>query len=85
MTQFRKVYIKGPGHMTKMAATHLYDKNLQKSFSTELMIMKLGMKHNELKLYTVYINDDRVDLYLFHSNFECCKTFFCTHSRRSIR
>ena len=22
------------------------------------MIMKLGMEHNELKLYTVYINDD---------------------------
>ena len=27
------------------------------------MIMKLGMKHYELKLYKVYINDDRVDLF----------------------
>ena len=45
------------------------------------MIMKLGMKHYELKLYTVYINDDRVDLDLFYSNFLCCETYFCTHSR----
>ena len=81
-----KVYIKGPGHMTKMAATPIYDKNLQKSFSRTFrcspMIMKLGMKHYELKLYTVYINDDQVDLDLFYNNFKCCETcFFCTHSR----
>ena len=28
----RKVCINGPGHMTKMAAMPIYDKNLQKSF-----------------------------------------------------
>ena len=27
-----KVYINGPGHMTKMAVTPIYDKNLLKSF-----------------------------------------------------
>ena len=42
--------INGPGHMTKMAATPIYGKNLQKSNCP--MIMKLGM------LYKVYINDD---------------------------
>ena len=31
-----KVYINGTGHMTKMAATPIYGKNLQKSSSTEL-------------------------------------------------
>ena len=31
-----KVYINGPGHMTKMAATPIYDKNLKKSSSPEL-------------------------------------------------
>ena len=56
----KKVYINGPGHMTRMATTPIYDENLQKSFPTELspMIMKLGMEHYELTLYTVYINDD---------------------------
>ena len=44
-------------HTTKMAATPIYGKNLQKSFPTELivtMIMKLGTKHYELNLYTVF-------------------------------
>ena len=45
------------------------------------MIMKLGMKHYELKPYKVYINDDQVDLDLFYSNFKCCEICFCTHSR----
>ena len=62
----RKVYINGPGHMTKMAAMPIYGKNLQKSL-TELspMIMKLGMEHYVLKLYKVYINDD-TELTLTH-------------------
>ena len=30
-----KVYINGPGHMTKMAATPIYGKNLKKSSSPE--------------------------------------------------
>ena len=30
-----KVYINGPGHMTKMAAMSIYGKNLKKSFSPE--------------------------------------------------
>ena len=30
-----KVYINGPGHMTKMAAMPIYDKNLKKSSSPE--------------------------------------------------
>ena len=34
-----KVYIKGPGHMTKMAATTIYDKTLQIFFSTELIVL----------------------------------------------
>ena len=57
----KKVYINGPGHMTKMAATPFYGKNLSKIFfyrTNSPMIMKLGMEHYELKLYTVYINDD---------------------------
>ena len=42
-----KVYINGPGHMTKMAA-----------MTRSPMILKLGMLHWGLKLYKVYINDD---------------------------
>ena len=56
-----KVYINGPSHMNKMAAMPIYGKNLQKSFSYRTdrpMIMKLGMEHYKLKLYTFYINDD---------------------------
>ena len=30
-----KVYINGPDHMTKMAAMHIYGKNLEKSSSPE--------------------------------------------------
>ena len=35
----KKVYIIGPGHMTKMAAMPIYDKNLQKSSPTELIVL----------------------------------------------
>ena len=46
------------------------------------MIMKLCMEHYELKLYTVYINDDpELDLDLFYSNAKCGETCFCTYSR----
>ena len=57
-----KVYINGPGHMTKMAAMPIYGKTFQKSSPKEfiivIMILKLGMEHYVLKLYKVYINDD---------------------------
>ena len=42
--------------MKKMAAIPIYGKNLQKSFPTELIV--LGMWHYELRLYTVFINND---------------------------
>ena len=42
-----KVYINGPGHMTKMV-----------SRTRSHMILKLGMLHRGLKLYEVNINDD---------------------------
>ena len=57
----KKVYINGPGHMTKMAATPIYGKIFQKYFfyrTNSPMIMKLRMEHLELNLYTVYINND---------------------------
>ena len=47
--------------MTKMAATPIYGKTFENLFSPEqgsLMILKLCMQHQELKLYKVYINDD---------------------------
>ena len=43
-----KVYINGQGHMTKMAAMAINSKNL----------LKLGMKHQAMELYKVYINCD---------------------------
>ena len=45
-----KIYIKGQGHMTKMAAMAINSKNP--------MILKLGMKHQAIELYKVYINHD---------------------------
>ena len=47
------------------------------------MIMKPGMEHYELKLYTVYIkNDPELTLtYLFYRNFKFGEICFCTHSR----
>ena len=46
--------------MTKMAAMPIYGKNLLKIFSRSRspMILKVGMQHQGLKLYEVYINDD---------------------------
>ena len=54
----KKVYINCPGHMTKMAATPIYGKNLQNSPPNCPISMKLGMEYYELKLYTIYIKDD---------------------------
>ena len=55
-----KVYINGLGHMTKMAATPIYGKNLENLFSRtrSSIIFKLGMQYQGLKLYTGCINDD---------------------------
>ena len=36
----KKVYINGPGHMTKMAILPIYGKNLQKSSPTELKVLR---------------------------------------------
>ena len=37
-----KVYMNGPGHMTKMAAMPIYGKNLKKSSSQELEVLLSG-------------------------------------------
>ena len=49
-----KMYINGPGHMTKMAAMPIFSR------TKSPMILKLGMQHLGLKLYKVCINDDPV-------------------------
>ena len=57
------LYINYLVHMTKMAAMPIYDKNPSKIFfseSGELISKKLGMKHQWLKYYNVYINYDPV-------------------------
>ena len=55
-----KVYINGQGHMTKMAAMAINRKPLKIFFSRTRrpMILKLGMKHQAIELYKVYINRD---------------------------
>ena len=57
------MYIKNPGHMTKMAAMPIYGKNPSKIFFSRTggpISTKLGMKHRWLKHYNVYINHDPV-------------------------
>ena len=57
----KKVYINGQGHMTKMAAMAINRKNSLKIFFSRTrrpMILKLGVKHQWLELYKVYINHD---------------------------
>ena len=58
----KKVYINGKGHMTKMAAMAINrkKKTLKIFFSRTRrpMILKLGVKHQCLELYEVYINHD---------------------------
>ena len=56
-----KVYINGPGHMTKMAATPIYGKNPSKIFFSRTggpIFTKLGMLHRGLLPIIVYINHD---------------------------
>ena len=56
-----KVYINGPGHMTKMAAMPIYGKNHKKIFFSGTggpITIKLGMLHWGLWLIIVYINHD---------------------------
>ena len=53
------MYINDPGHMTKMAAMPIYGKNPSKIFFSGTdgpISTKLGMKHQWLKYYNVYIN-----------------------------
>ena len=55
------MFINNPGHMTKMAAMPIYDKNPLKFFysgTTGLISTKLGMKHWGLEYYNVFINYD---------------------------
>ena len=55
-----KVYINGPGHMTKMAAMPIYGKNLKNLLLQNQKSYYLKTWHvaSALKLYQVYINDD---------------------------
>ena len=53
------MYIRNPGHMTKMAAMPIYGENPSKiifSRTSGLISTKLGMKLRWLKHYNVYIN-----------------------------
>ena len=55
-----KVYINGPGHVTKMAATPIYGKNPSKIFFSRTggpIFTKLGVFRGLLPII-VYINDD---------------------------
>ena len=57
------MYIRNPGHMTKMAAMPIYGKIPSKVFFSRTdrpISMKLCMKHQWLKHYNVYINHDPV-------------------------
>ena len=56
-----KVYIIGPGHMTKMAALHMRCKNPLKIFfsrNVSQMTLKPGTQQKGLEPYNVCINDD---------------------------
>ena len=56
------MYINYLVHMTKMAAMPIYGKNPSKIFSESggPIPKKLGMKHQWLEYYNVYINHDTV-------------------------
>ena len=71
----KNVYINGPGHNTKMAATPYMVRPFKISsyITNGPMTMKLCMEYYELKLYTVYINDDS----------ELTLTYFTTMSNLS--
>ena len=54
-----KVCINGQGHMTKMAAMAINSKTPLKIFFSSTrrpMILKLGMKHQAMELFKVYIH-----------------------------
>ena len=56
-----KACINGQGHMTKMAAMAINSKKPLKIFFSRTrrpMILKLGVKHQAMELYKVYINRD---------------------------
>ena len=56
-----EVCTNGPGHMTKMAAMPMYDKNLKKIFffgTKRPVTLNLGMHHWVLEYYQVCANDD---------------------------
>ena len=56
------MYINNLGHMTKMAAMPIYNKNPSKIFSGTggQISMKLGMKRGWLKYYNICISHDPV-------------------------
>ena len=56
------MYINNLVHMTKLAVMPIYGKNPSKIFSETggSISKKLGMKHQWLKYYNVYINHDPV-------------------------
>ena len=56
------MYVNNPGHMTKMAALPIYDKNPSKIFSGSggPISTKHGMYHFGLEHYNVNINYDPV-------------------------
>ena len=56
-----KLCIKGQGHMTKMAAMAMNNKKPLKIFFLRTgrpLILKLGMKHQGMGPFKVYINHD---------------------------
>ena len=55
-----KVCSNGPGHMTKVAVTPIYGKNIKNIFSRtkRLMTLNLDMHHRVLEYYQVCSNDD---------------------------
>ena len=62
----KKVYVNGPGHMTKMATTPMKKSSKISSRAGSPIILKLCMQHQGLNLFNVYINDDpRLNLTYF--------------------
>ena len=56
-----KVFLNGPGHMTKMAAMPIYGKDLKKIFfsgTKRPMTLNLGTRHRVLEYYKVCSNED---------------------------
>ena len=72
----------GPGHMIKMAAMPIYDKNLKKNFfsgTRRPMTLNLGMHHLVLEYYQVCSN--WVDLDLFYGKVKFGPLCFCMGKR----